>query len=46
MSHKILLKYITFKVGKMPANMSIFRAGGIYRYIPAFTGKYRQIPEN
>ena len=30
----------------MPANMSIFHAGGIYRKIPAFTGKYRQILEN
>ena len=28
------------KVGKMPANMSIFHAGGIYRQILVNAGKY------
>ena len=28
------------RVGKMPAFMSKVHAGGIYRYLPAFTGIY------
>ena len=31
------------RVGKMPAFMSKVHAGGIYRYLPAFTGIYRRL---
>ena len=31
------------RVGKMPAFMSKVQAGGIYRYLPAFTGIYRRL---
>ena len=34
-----------FRVGKMPAFMSKVHAGGIYRYLPAFTGIYRRLLE-
>ena len=30
------------RVGKIPAFMSKVHAGGIYRYLPAFTGIYRR----
>ena len=33
------------RVGKMPAFMSKVHAGGIYRYLPAFTGIYRRLLE-
>ena len=32
------------RVGKMPAFMSKVHAGGIYRYLPAFTGVYWYLP--
>ena len=33
------------RVGKIPAFMSKVHAGGIYRYLPAFTGIYRRLLE-
>ena len=36
---------VYFRVGKMPAFMSKVHAGGIYRYLPAFTGIYRRLLE-
>ena len=38
-------KRIEIRVGKMPAFMSKVHAGGIYRYLPAFTGIYRRLLE-
>ena len=37
--------YSVTRVGKMPAFMSKVHAGGIYRYLPAFTGIYRRLLE-
>ena len=37
--------YTQTRVGKMPAFMSKVQAGGIYRYLPAFTGIYRRLLE-
>ena len=34
-----------YRVGKMLAFMSKVHAGGIYRYLPAFTGIYRRLLE-
>ena len=31
------------RVGKMPAVMSKVHAGGIYQYLPVFTGAYRYL---
>ena len=36
---------VKIRVGKMPAFMSKVHAGGIYRYLPAFTGIYRRLLE-
>ena len=40
-----LLQLTLVRVGKMPAFMSKVHAGGIYRYLPAFTGIYRRLLE-
>ena len=36
---------VSIRVGKMPAFMSKVHAGGIYRYLPAFTRIYRRLLE-
>ena len=45
-SKKMFCDYcIKNRVGKMPAFMSKVHAGGIYRYLLAFTGIYRRLLE-